>query len=101
MSYDQTLDLVRKEMEVMPGTPEQLFEERVQRLVNESVEIAMLALDPEQRPLVKREARGLAQILLRMRFILSTLEGEEVEQIRRLIVALEYPQRPVGLRVVQ
>jgi hypothetical protein len=36
-----------------------------------------------------------------MRFILSTLEGEEVEQIRRLIVALEYPQRPVGLRVVQ
>jgi hypothetical protein len=101
MSYDQTLDLVRKEMEVMPGTPEQLFEERVHRLVNESVEIAMLALDPEQRPLVQREARGLAQILLRMRFILSTLDGEEVEQIRRLIVALEYPQRPVGLRVVQ
>jgi hypothetical protein len=82
--------------DVEPGTPEQLIEERVHRLAEEMTDLTLLAVDPEQRPLLKREARGIAQILLRARLILSALDGEDVEQIRRLIVALEVPNRPLG-----
>lgn len=86
--------VIRDECE--PGTPQQLVEERVHRMAEEMTDLAMLALDPDQKPLLQREARGIAQILLRARLILSVFEGEDIEQIRRLIVALETPKRPLG-----
>lgn len=96
--YDAQLQEIGRFMrdDVAPGSPEQLVEERVHRMAEEMTDLAMLALDPEQKPLLQREARGIAQILLRSRLILSVFEGEDIEQIRRLIVALETPKRPVG-----
>lgn len=95
--YRQMLDAVGATIsESEPGTPEQLIEERVHRLAEDMTDLAMLALDPEQKPLLQREARGIAQILLRSKLILSVFEGEDIEQIRRLIVALEVPTRPLG-----
>lgn len=95
--YRQMLDAVGATIsESEPGTPEQLIEERVHRLAEDMTDLAMLALDPEQRPLLQRESRGIAQILLRSKLILSVFEGEDIEQIRRLIVALEVPKRPLG-----
>ena len=98
--FDLKLQAIAHEL-VEPGTPEQLVEERVHRLAEDMTDLAMLALDPEQKPLIQREARGIAQILLRAKLMLSVFEGEDIEQIRRLIVALEYTKQPVGLRVVQ
>lgn len=98
LDYDrQIVDTVR---DIVAGSPEQLVEERIARLADEMVDISMLALDPEQRPLVEREWRGISQILLRAQLMLSTFKGEDVEAIRRLIVALDYVKQP-PLRVVQ
>ena len=93
--FDLQLQAIAHEL-VEPGTPEQLVEERVHRLAEDMTDLAMLALDPEQKPLIQREARGIAQILLRAKLMLSVFEGEDIEQIRRLIVALEVPKRPLG-----
>jgi hypothetical protein len=87
--------------DVEPGTPQQLVEERVHRMAEEMISLSMLVLDPEQKPLIQREARGISQILLRAKLMLSVFEGEDIEQIRRLIVALEYTKQPTGLRIVQ
>lgn len=98
IDYDrQIVDTIR---DIVAGSPEQLVEERVARLADEMIDISMLALDPEQRPLVEREWRGISQILLRAQLMLSTFKGEDVEAIRRLIVALDYVKQP-PLRVVQ
>ncbi|MCK1479298.1 hypothetical protein IVB27_32310 [Bradyrhizobium sp. 197] len=98
----QRLEAVRIAMEdCEPGTPQQLVGERIHRLVEEMIDVSMLALDPEQKPLVQREARGIAQILLRAQLMLSVFNGEDIEQIRRLIGALEYTKKPVGLKVVR
>jgi hypothetical protein len=96
--FDRQLQEISRVMadDCEPGTPEQLVEERVHRMAEEMTDLAMLALDPDQKPLLQREARGIAQILLRAKLILSVFEGEDIEQIRRLIVALEVPKRPLG-----
>lgn len=89
--YHADLETIRSIVgEKEPGTPEQMMEERVARLVEETIDLAMLALDPEQRPLVQAQWRGVAQMLLRCKLILSVLEGEDVEAIRRLIVNLDH-----------
>lgn len=83
-----------------PGSPEQLIEERIARDVDEMIELSMLALDPEQRPLVERQWRGIAQILLRAQLILGILAGDDVEIFRRLIVQA-MDMKPPGLRLVK
>jgi hypothetical protein len=70
-------DAVNEDVE--PGTPQQLVEERVHRMAEEMTDLAMLALDPEQKPLIQREARGISQILLRAKLMLSVFEGEDIE----------------------
>ncbi len=82
-----------------PGTPEQLFEQRIAKDVSEMIELCILAGDPEQKPLVRQQYLGIAQILLRARLILSSLDGEDIDAIKRLIVAIETRQRP-GLRMI-
>ena len=97
---DDLLEAVRTAIEPYdPGTPEQLVEERISRLVEEMIELTMLAVDPEQRPLLNAQWRGIAQILLRAQLILGSLEGKDVEAIRRLIVALTDTTKP-HLKVV-
>lgn len=83
-----------------PGTPEQLFEQRIARDVSEMIELGILAADPEQRALVEQQVRGIAQIRLRADLILETLKGNEAEEIRRLIRALDDPHRPGVLRPI-
>lgn len=84
----------------IPGTPEQLFEERMARLVEEMDCFVKLANDPEQKPLVQQEWRGIAQVLLRSQLILASLKGTEVEMIQRLILALDDDHMPGKLKVV-
>lgn len=93
--------LIQQAVAPAPGTPEQMIEERIARLADEMVDIAILAMDPEQQPLVEREWRSIAQILLRAQLMLSTFKGEDVEAICRLIAALDYSKRPTGLRIVK
>lgn len=89
MSVMSDYDLQQQEISQIvgaPGTPEQMMEERVARLVEEMIELTMLTLDPEQKPLIQQEWRGIAQVLLRAQLILGALEGADVEALRRLIV---------------
>lgn len=58
-----------------PGTPEQLFEERIDRIVAELDDICGLANDPEQRDLVLTQAIGIGQIQFRASLILSFLNA--------------------------
>lgn len=83
-----------------PGSVEQLFEERIDRTVAEMIELCILAADPEQRPLVYQQWRGISQILLRAKLILAILEGDEVDQIKRLIVSLDLRGKSGQLKVV-
>lgn len=87
--------------DILPGSPEQLMEERIARLAEEMIDLCTLAADPEQRPLFQREWRGISQILLRAQLILSSLKGEEVDLIERLIRALDDPRRPGQMFMVQ
>lgn len=61
-----------------PGSPEQLFEQRVDRLVAELDEICGLANDPEQRDLVATQAIGIGQVQFRASLILSFLNEAPV-----------------------
>src|SRR3954467_6356672 len=77
-----------------PGSPEQMFGERIHRMVDEMIDLTVLAADPAQSTLFQAESRGIAQILLRSQFILSALNGEDVEQLRRVIAAIDYAKQP-------
>jgi hypothetical protein len=110
MAYEVDLQAIADAMQEpavhltsQPGSPEQMMEERVARLADEMIDISMLALDPEQKPLVEREWRCISQILLRAQLMLSVFRGEDVEAIRRLIVALDICKQPhsAGLRIVR
>lgn len=58
-----------------PGSPEQLFEQRVDRIVADLDDICGLANDPEQRDLVATQAIGIGQIQFRAGLILSFLNA--------------------------
>lgn len=101
MDFAQAPELAPDLVSSLPGTPEQLIEERVARLLDDMINLAALAFDPEQKALLAREARGIAQILLHAQLMLSIFDGKDVEAIRRLIRALDDCNKPSGLRLIR
>ncbi len=87
------LDLPASDYE--PGSPEQMMEERIVRLVDEMDALTALTMDREQRPLVQQQAKGVGQALLRAKLILANLEGSDVAALRRLIDLVDDSSKPL------
>ena len=96
--YEALMEAVHEEMGkplfYNPGSPEQMMEERIARIADEMIDISILAMQPDQRPLVGQQWRAIAQILLRAQLIMSVLDDKDVEPIRRLIVSLTDTTKP-------
>ena len=96
--FDTVLQRVHEEMArplfYNPGSPEQMMEERIARIADEMIDISILAMQPDQRPLVGQQWRAIAQILLRAQLIMSVLDDKDVEPIRRIIAALTDTTKP-------
>jgi len=65
---------------MIPGSPEQLLEERIDRLVSEMDELMIASR--ECPSLIERQSIGIGQIAFRAQLILSFLEARKAPMLK-------------------